>query len=221
MRFIHIVHPTRSRPKKSVQTINKFVRLSDHPGEVMVTVCLDDSDPRLKDYWNLYRSDCSVHWGIVQLNNKSSVEAINNGFKNSNLYEAPDQIIMVVSDDTDCFPGWDTVILKTTEGKSDFLLRVSDGHQKRICTLPIMDRVYYNRFGYIYNPIYSHSWADTELTEVSYQLGRIIVRNDIVFPHLHPEVTKEPKDDLYKRNDLTHDRDRPLYQQRKKINFGL
>lgn len=206
-----LIHPTRSRPKKSRQTMLDWIRNMKYKDFEMI-VSLDEDDPQLGVYGVMYPDP-----KLYRVNkNKSAVDAINNAAAASS-----GNILVVVSDDSTCPPNWDEAILKAVEGKSDFLLRVSDGHQKRICTLPIMDRVYYNRFGYIYNPIYSHSWADTELTEVAYQLGRIIVRNDIVFPHLHPEVTKEPKDDLYKRNDLTHDRDRPLYQQRKKINFGL
>jgi hypothetical protein len=214
MRFT-LIHPSRSRPEKSRATINSwFIRATCEAidnNEIELLVSLDSDDPRILDYYDEYPSHV-----IIEGDNKSSIEAINKAAAKST-----GDILIVVSDDSSCPDRWDEIILNAIEGKSDFLLRVSDGIQKRTCTLPIMDRAYYNRFGYIYNPIYSHSWADTELTDVAYQLGRIIVRNDIVFPHLHPEVTKEPKDDLYKRNDLTHDRDRPLYMQRKKINFGL
>lgn len=202
MRFIHIVHPTRSRPERSVETINKFVRKSDHPGEVMVTVCLDDSDPRLKDYWRLYRSDCSVHWGIVQLNNKSSVEAINNGFKNSNLAMAPEQIIMVISDDTDCTVGWDTELYDELDGKTDFILKTKDGIQDYIITNPILDLAYYNRFGYIYHPDFQHLFCDTYMTCVADITGRKITSN-LLFKHNHYSVGGAVKDDVNKKNDAT------------------
>lgn len=198
MRFIHIIHPTRSRPEKSVETINNFIRKSDQPGEVMVTVCLDDSDPSIKDYWNLYRSDCSVHWGIVQLDNKSSVEAINNGYKNSLLFDAEDQIIMVVSDDTDCFPGWDTAIFKALEGKTDFILKTQDGIQSWIITFPILDRAYYNRTGYIYHPDFEHMFCDTWMSVMADVTGRRVT-SKLLFPHLNDSI----KDDVRKKTDAT------------------
>lgn len=219
-RFIHIVHPTRSRPEKSVETINDFVRKSDHPGDVMVTVCLDHSDPRIDDYWKLYRSDCSVHWTIDQRDNKSSVEAINNGFKNSLLATAKEQIIMVVSDDTSCLRGWDTVIYNETYGKEDFILKTLDGIQPWIITNPILDLTYYNRFGYIYYPGYQHLFCDTELTCVADILGRKITSN-LLFPHNHYSIGKATLDSVYSKNDRTNEQGEKLFLERYARNFDL
>jgi len=224
--MISLIHPSRSRPEKSLETINTwFARHSSiNPNnganvainDIELIVSCDLDDKSIHEYEKIYQNFYFNYSVLLSISNKSAVEAINNAAK-----IAKGDIFIVVSDDTDCPQDWDKIILEATEGKTDFLLRVSDGIQKRICTLPIMDRTYYNRFGYIYNPIYRHAWVDTELTEVAYSLGRIIVRNDIKFPHLHPEVTKEPKDALYLRNDKTHDEDRHIFEARKRINFGL
>lgn len=208
MSFIHIIHPTRNRPEKSVQAINNFVRNSDQPGEVMVTVCLDDSDPRLSDYWKLYRSDCSVHWTIDQRDNKSSVEAINNGLFNSLLRIAPDQIIMVVSEDLDCFKGWDTALIELTNGKTNWVLKTQDGIQDYIITQPIMDGVYYDNLlklqGGLYHPGFKHLFCDSFLTCQADILGRKIT-SKLMFRHNHYSHSggKEGPDELHKRNDAT------------------
>ena len=209
--MISLIHPSRSRPQKSFETISKWVERSFHKNFEVIR-SLDIDDPDLKKY---EPGRLGTYRAIVN-ENKSAIEAINKAAR-----VAHGDILIVVSDDTDCPPMWDQIILSATEGKKDFVLKTFDGIQKRIVTMPIMDRAYYNRFGYIYHPIYRHSWADTELTDVAEKLGRLIVRNDIKFPHLHPEVTKEPKDALYLRNDKTHDEDRHIYQEWKRINFGL
>lgn len=219
-RFIHIVHPTRSRPERSVATINKFVKSSDDPGEVMVTICLDDSDPRIEEYWKLYRSECSCHWAIDQRDNKSSVEAINEGFKNSLLATAKGQIIMVVSDDTDCFKGWDTALYKETEGKEDYILKTQDGIQNWIITNPVLDLKYYQRFGYIYYPGYQHLFCDTELTCVADILGRKITSN-LLFPHNHYSIGKATLDSVYSKNDRTNEQGEKLFLERYARNFDL
>lgn len=213
-----LIHPSRSRPDKSLETINKWTDMAYDRNQVDVHLSFDTDDQKFYEYNKNFKefNYKHRHTNAVAAENKSAVDAINRAAERSK-----GEILIVVSDDSDCPEYWDKIILDAISGKQDFLLRVSDGIQKRICTLPIMDRAYYNRFGYIYNPIYTHAWCDTELTEVAYKLGRIIVRNDIEFRHMHPEVTKEPKDDLYKRNDLTHDRDRHIYENRKRINFGL
>ena len=54
--------------------------------------------------------------------NRSCVEAINKAAE-----IARGDILIVVSDDTDCFPGWDTALLKEVEGKEDWILKTQDG----------------------------------------------------------------------------------------------
>lgn len=216
--MISVIHPSRGRAEKSANTIAKWKYNAVLRFELIVSVDADDDYVDYSQFHHLpvYGQHLPGQDRLLIRQNKSSVEAIN-----AAAQFTTGDILIVVSDDTDCPPRWDETILKAVEGKTDFLLRVSDGHQKRICTLPIMDRTYYNRFGYIYYPEYSHNWCDTELTEVAYKLGRIIVRNDIVFRHLHPEVTKEPKDAVYLKNDLTHNTGRNIFNYRKSINFGL
>lgn len=207
-----LIHPSRSRERKSYNTICRWAdRMYGHfNDDVQLIVSVDIDDPQLSDYKDSYADEIFINA------NKSAVEAINNAAKFSN-----GDIIIVVSDDTDCPLYWDKILIDAIGKSKDFVMKVDDGIQKRIITMPIMDRAYYNRDGYIYNPIYSHSWSDTELTECAHLRGRVITRMDIKFPHQHYSVTGEQPDELYKRNDRTHDRDRHLYQNRKRINFGL
>lgn len=206
---ISIIHPSRSRPYKSYETIDKWLKRSS--GDVQVIGCFDIDDPQLKVYEEL------GHWGIMVAGpHKSAIEAINEGARRST-----GDVLMVVSDDTDCPVGWDLIIRDIEMINHDFVVKFADGIQKKIVTMPVMDRAYYNRDGYIYNPIYSHAWADTEFTEVAHQRGRVITKLDVMFRHLHPEVTGEQRDALQLRNDATHDPGRVIYNQRKAINFGL
>lgn len=215
-----LIHPSRSRPEKSLQTVCKWAsRAGTKDFEILLSNDLDD--PYLQQYWkNMFMHQYPPYYskfiGEGGHNNKNAIEAINRAAK-----EATGDILIVVSDDTDCPMHWDKILLDAIGNNKDFVMKTDDGIQKRIITMPIMDRAYFKRDGYIYNPIYDHSWADTELTEVAHLRGRVITRMDIKFPHNHYSVIGEQPDDLYKRNDLTHDRDRPLYLQRKKINFGI
>lgn len=212
--MISIIHPSRSRPEKCLDAKRRWYQRMENPLLLSgYIVSLDNNDLRLHDYKYIFSMSNAR---FIVNPNRTAVDAINEAAKIST-----GGILIVVSDDTDCPQCWDQLILKATKGRKDWVMKVDDGIQKRIITMPVMDRAYYNRFGYIYNPIYRHSWADTELTEVAHKLGRVIVRNHLKFPHLHPEITKEPKDALYLRNDKTHDEDRHIYQERKRINFGL
>jgi hypothetical protein len=209
-----LIHPSRSRPEKSISTMMNWIARSAFRNLDIILI-VDYDDHTLKVYYKQYEK---LNFPFLWLDNQNdnAIQAINKGAK-----EASGDILIVISDDTDCPINWDKILTDAIGQSKDFVMKVDDGIQKRIITMPIMDRAYYNRDGRIYNPIYSHSWSDTELTEVAHLRGRIITRMDIKFPHRHYSVIGEQPDELYKRNDLTHDRDRHIYQNRKRINFGL
>lgn len=206
-----LIHPSRSRPQKSFETIQKWTKYTGvHDVEIIVSI---DSDDPLKDqYFKLYESS----WSLLIGDNRSAVDAINNAAK-----IAKGDILIVVSDDTDCPADWAGVIARATEGQEDFVLKVFDNIQKWVITMPIIDRVYYNRFGYIYHPDYKHMFCDTDLTHTAELLGKIIWRNDIIFPHLHYSVAKAKRDDINDRADSTWNEGKRLYLSRFRKNFGL
>lgn len=187
--MINILHPSRGRPDKSFATMQKWIKNADKVRPIIASIDFDD--PFLPRYQSAYQMNCVVS------KNRSCVDAINNAAKLS-----PGNIFLVVSDDTDCFPGWDTALLKAVEGKSDYLLKCEDGIQDYIVTMTVMDRKYYERDGYIYHPDFKHQFADTYLTCVADIRGRLI-KSNLKFPHNHYSVTKETPDDLHKRNDET------------------
>lgn len=207
-----LIHPSRSRPEKARATLDKWWGdyMRGHDFEHILSI--DSDDPARDKYFELF----PYGYTVIINNNRSAVDAVNVAAQ-----IAEGEILIVMSDDFDCPPNWIEIINEATKGKTDWVLKVNCGIQKRIITLPIFDRAYYDRDKRVYNPIYRHAWCDTEFTEVAHLRGRVIVRNDIMFRHLHPEFTKEPKDALYLRNDKTHDEDRHIFEARKKINFGL
>ncbi len=218
--MISIIHPSRGRPEKSVLCLKKWFEglLANRDAEWIVS--LDKNDPKVDDYFSLYKTYYTNKHGwspitIIENNNRSAVDAINAGAKKST-----GNIIIVVSDDTECPLGWLDFLLKWLQGKSDFICKVADGIQPWIITMPIMDRAYYNRFGYIYHPDYQHMFCDTELTCVADLTGRKIT-SDIMFRHNHYSVTKEQPDAVNKKADATWAQGEKLFLERYKRNFDL
>ena len=121
--------------------------------------------------------------------------------------------MIVVSDDTDAIKGWDRILTQAIGTHTDFVLKVNDGIQDWIVTMPIMDRVYYNRFGYIYYPEFSHMFCDTFLTHVADALGKLIIRNDITIPHLHYSVERSERDEVTKKADNTFNEGKNIYMR--------
>lgn len=210
-----LLHPSRSRPTKSFNAIRKWINYA-RTTDFEIIVSIDNSDPLKAEYLKLYSSNERVPVRLTVNGNRSAVEAINNAAK-----ESAGDILIVVSDDTDCIKGWDKVISDAAGTHTDFVLKLNDGIQDWIVTMPIMDRVYYNRFGYIYYPEYAHMFCDTHLTHVADALKRIIFRNDITIPHLHYSVRKSERDALSIRADSTFHEGKNIYMRLLRQNLLL
>lgn len=175
-------------------------------------VSIDDDDPH-KD---AYRTYYSRPVKIVESDNRSAVDAVNVG-----AAESTGQILVVVSDDFDCPKNWALILEKHLRGRRDFVFKVFDGTQKYIVTLPILDRVYYQRTGYIYHPDYKHMFVDTHFTHMADMLRKLIIKNDITFQHNHYSVTKQRRDEVTLRADATWNEGKATYLKHCKEKFGL
>jgi len=207
---VSCVHPSRSRPDKAFTAYSLWKSRAGMDVEYILSI--DNDDPEKENYENLFGNAVT----IICNDNLSCVDAINKGAE-----KCTGNIIIVVSDDFDCPNGWAVELLDHLEGKEDYIVKVHDGHQPVIITLSIMDRKYYERFGYIYYPEYRHQFVDTEQTAVAHLLGKVI-ELPMTFPHLHPAWDNSIKvDELYKRNNATWRQGERLYRSRIKSNFGL
>lgn len=205
---ISLIHPSRGRPEKALKTAKKWMI---NAGDVDIEYILSiDSDDPQRELYEKYFADFET---IINPN-RSAIDAINNAAKISN-----GDILIVLSDDFDCPVNWGAQIVEAVKGKSDWIMKTPDGIQKWIITMPIMDRAYYNRFGYIYYPEYLHMFCDTEITCVADLTGRKIESN-IAFKHNHYSVGGV-KDSISERADRTWAQGEKLFIQRYKQNFGL
>lgn len=213
--MISIIHPSRGRPREAAMAAMMWRSLSGVKVEYILS--LDDDDPLLKSYapgftgWNCH---------VVSHFNKCAVDAINNGAKYTS-----GNILIVISDDFECSINWGLKLEDSMLGMEDWILKVPDGIQDWVITLPIMDRKYYNRFGYIYHPEYFHAFCDTEMTCVSELLNRKAVGftdPDFKFKHKHYSIEGGmPKDATYNRSDAHFEQGRRKFMERIQRNFDL
>jgi len=212
---ISILHPSRSRADMAFNTYQKWTSTLSNLYDIEYILSLDIDDMSLIKYAELFSKENKVL--LLINNNKTAIEAINIAAKKSS-----GDLIVVVSDDFDCFQDWDKWLVDQLKDKSDYVVKTSDGNQPFIITLPIMDRLYYNRFGYIYYPGYHHMYCDTELSCVGYLLGKIVtLTNGKVFRHRHYSVGGMQKDSINIKNDSTYHQGGTLFNERFKNNFGL
>lgn len=213
--MISVIHPSRSRPEQARETINKWIKRAGCYVDYILS--MDKDDPLRTSYEMAVTTKNSDGRFIKAFSsqNRSAIDAINNAAK-----KADGDIFIQIADDFDCPEGWAVAIEGMTKYKSDWIAKTPDGIQKWIITLPIMDRAYYNRFGYIYHPDYLHMFCDTELTAVADLTGRKIDLN-IPFVHNHYSTGKSVKDEVSIRADKTWEQGEKLFLERAKRNFDL
>lgn len=219
--MISVLMPSRGRPEKCLQTFKQWGGYTINENRVEWILSLDIDDPSLEKYIDIFPNYFSLvktkdRCRILVSRNRSAIDAINNAAK-----AAVGNIFIVVSDDSECDGDyWHERIEREAGMKQDWIMKVQDGIQPWIITMPIMDRTYYNRFGYIYHPDYLHLFCDTELTCVADITGRKIT-SKLLFPHKHYSVTHEAPDAINKKNDATWEQGEKLFLERYKRNFDL
>jgi hypothetical protein len=224
---LSIIHPSRQRPDIAKQVYDNWMGKAANPDGIEYILSVDVTDPQRADYSYLFLGAVQIFSPSNMIfaddnltfclgHNSSAIEAINNGAK-----QASGDLFIVVSDDFDCPKNWDVDLLKYLKGKSDFVVKTYDGLQPWIMTLPIMDRVYYERFGYIYYPGYNHMFCDTEMSHVADLLDKAIIV-PMTFQHNHytqPGGLK--RDAITTKNDRTWAQGEKLYLERLYRNFDI
>lgn len=203
-----MIHPSRGRAEQAIETARLWKSNSDNEFEYILSI--DDSDPVKEKYMELFGSQ-----SVLIGSNKSAIEAINEAAK-----ICMGDIIVVVSDDFSCEKGWDTALLNEIGDRTDFVMKTVDGLQPLLVTLPIMDRIWYERYGYVYFGGYGHLYADQELTAVAKMTGHLIM-SDLSFPHDHYTTGRTPFDAINEKNDATDEQGKSLFAKRMENNFGI
>lgn len=207
---------SRSRPDKFHACMNNISKCFT---DYRVALKIDRNDPALREYLSKSYPEILLYIG----QSISKVDAINRDIPTYDW-----DIIVNTSDDIMWRPGAGVMINQHYE--EDMFLHFPEPYaesqalkkqKESICICSIMDHVYFDRFGYIYNPGYSSLWGDNEATEVAKKLGRYKFVNTVIFEHLHPAAGKARKDDQYRYTESFGATDKKTFIKRQADNFGL
>lgn len=209
---------TRSRPIRFFKALDNIKEMSASDNYIVLAK-LDENDPSnyepIKEY---------PYCIIVSGYSKSKVHAINRGI-------IPDgwDILINMSDDIRwTVKGFDDIIREDIE--DDIFLHYPEPfadsqcakqHKPPISVLSIMDKKYYDRFGYVYHNDYTSLWCDEEATEVARRLGRHKWVGKMIFSHDHPQAGKAAMDMQYRVTESFYSNDKRVYNKRKAMGFPL
>ena len=241
---ILVKFPSRGRPEQFLKVLRMMVEMSTIPESIHYLVSIDTDDESMRGGIITRASAICNAITFVYGASKTKIEAINRDMSFTSEWD----IVLLASDDMlPQVKGWDEVIRKafgeetvneisTSEAWTsldnnvgngrlissspnlDQALWFFDGHQHRICTLIVMGKKRYEKFGYLYHPSYISLWCDNEWTGVN-QPKKF---EQILFKHEHPAWGGGvPNDALYVRNEAYFERDRMNFEKRKQLNFPI
>lgn len=206
----------------AINTMKQWLGNVYFPCDIEYIFSIDNDDPQSGEYHarvNIHNHDNPEKpVAVTSRHNLSAIEAINNA-----AMVCTGDLIIVASDDFAAPHRWDESLKHFLKNKKDFLVKTNDGLQPTLITLPIMDRTYYNRFGYVYYPGYKHMFCDQEMTAVGHMLGKIIDLQEfgLTFRHNHYTTGAMKRDDINIKNDSTWQQGQELFNNRLNKLFDL
>jgi len=219
-----IKFPSRGRPGKFMRVFNMYRNMLSEKRDVSFLLSFDEDDATMnnfgmKNWMKTLGPNTHIYFG----NSKTKIEACN-----VDLDKAPDfDIVLLASDDMiPVEEGYDDIICSDMEKyfpDTDGVLWYNDGLAgRKLNTLSIMGRKYYNRFGYIYNPEYESVFCDNEFMEVSILLDRCRYTDRTIIKHEWIGFS-EPQDPIHMRNnDISfYKTDRNILFARREKNYDI
>lgn len=217
-----IKFPTRGRPEKFFATLAKYRELLSGKHACQFLVSCDQDDATMNNAGVIESLKAIPNLSYCFGNNRNKVEAIN-----ADLNPCPpfDALLLASDDMIPQVHGYDDVILSRLAHyfpSGDGVLFFNDGFRGRtLNTLVVMDKQYYDRFGYIYQPSYECLWCDNEFTDVANLLGRQVYLDEVIIRHEHPLNIGQAMDAQNQRDDARFQHDKATYLKRRETLFGI
>lgn len=224
---VSVIHPSLWRPKQAFSTYQEWMVAAEKPEEIEYLVGLDDNDPNVEEYKTLFGGE--TKFGRVEVNVGDSRNPVATVNRSASILSPTSELIVVVADDMATIPRWDKELLALLEGVDNFsnpkFIGVSDGLQSydKLLVYLIVNKAWYNKFGYLLYPEYDGVYADNDANAVARRLDCIIDAPQLLFQHRHYLIGLSPFDDTYAKvnNPESYKRNWPIYEKRIARNFDL
>lgn len=214
--IVSLIHPSRGRCDVALKAFTQWVTKSSGMHEIEYIISVDEDDPQLDCYKDTF--DDSY---IIINQNRSIVDAVNVA-----ALKSTGDLLVVMSDDFECPQDWDDVLISLIPNfNKPYGILIDDNIQKpiSIMTMPIINKVMFDRLQYIYHPGYFSMYADNDITEAVKAKGVLIDATSLVFKHMHYTVPGGlPNDDTYRRenNVRAYEMGKKLFEQRTANGFN-
>lgn len=213
-------YPSRGRRQRFLDGMHSIITNLADSENYQILVTADEGDAEM-DFTGVdfpkYKNT-TIYYG----KSDSKIHAIN---KDMEFADEWDIIVNHADDMRWLYYGFDNLIRQQfADGDLDKLIHIPDQDAgKELQTMYIAGRTYYERFGFIYNPVYESLFCDNEVHEIAVQLGKYhYVDYNGILAHLNPAYGHLEKDDLFISQQQTGwSKDMQTFNERKANNFYL
>jgi hypothetical protein len=213
-----LVYTTR-RPAMVATVLQNWLNKATKPAEVEMVIAIDGNDMVSLALMRAAKDSSKIRWVVQDQPPFNSVRGWNKAAE-----RATGKVLLIISDDFDCPPAWDQKLLELPVKNwvdGEYVVHVDDGFVQDLCTLPILTRKRYQRFGYVFYSSYESVFSDTELTERARMDGVMIEAVHLRFEHHHYDNHKRELDAIDREHNSTGrwKRGQLLFDFRKSIGF--
>lgn len=221
---ILIKFPSRSRPEKFFKTVDNIFAHLANKQDYLISATLDDNDLTMRSVEALRKIDMlekTINFEVVWGRSRNKVDACNRGI---NL-KFPWDIVVLISDDMQIIAhGFDDLIRRDfkMEDSLDRVIHYKDGFEHDpIISFPVIGRLWFNHYGYIYPPMYISLFCDEELYLVAQQRGKLYTSDFNIVKHNHPTWIGGVVDAQLRGSESFHPIDKQTFEKRKRNNFFI
>jgi hypothetical protein len=218
-----IKYPTRERPEKFKEILRMYISMLSGKHKVKFIISMDENDPscnneNMRNFLESIKAtvDLEYVYGV----SKNKVHACNRDIPSDGW-----KVCILVSDDmTPRVKNYDQIIMKDMnihfpdyDGCLNYNAHTPAFEQKiegrgSLMVLSIVGKKYYDRFNYIYNPVYVSLFCDDEQTRVARKLNKIVDINNRIISHDWSSIN----DNLRKQTEAYDSVDRNTFKTRLK-----
>lgn len=225
---ILIKYASRGRPERFFEGMETIYNLCSQPDYIRVLITADEDDTSMNNDEVKLRISGYKNAHVIYGKSENKIHACNRDFD-----IMPDEwkdwdIIANFSDDMrwNIF-GWDDMIRvdfnSVSPDFSHFMAYLDNDTHGALSTLYIAGRSFFDKFGFVYNPIYISLFADNEVEDIAKLINKYHYTWYSIYSHLNPAYhTQFAKDEMFlEQQKIGWEIDSKTYYERKARDFDL
>jgi hypothetical protein len=213
---------SKGRPRLLCEVLDRTFDYLSGQHRAWVFLKIDEDDHATREYERFRKLCVDRRDSLVQCyldGPQTKISATNAGIKMNMPWEV---LVNLADDMVPVTRGFDDVIARRMNEAFPHLdgaLWFPDGLQSKICTMSVLGRKYYDRFGFVYPPQFKSLYADDWHTQMAQHLGRLARFPDELVSHWYTQWTGTDATHFENMKPDVIEHDRRVFEDMKRKGF--